>query len=167
MSVRCGGNGGIRLNVRGREPFGSIEPGEEYDAVCEDLKRELEALRDTQSGDPVVTDVLRSDVLFGDRYHPNLPDLIVRFREHGVITSVTSSRIGTVSEPARDRLFPRSGEHTPNVRLWRIEPGIDEGGTVGGGHVRDVAPTVLELLSVPIPKDLDGKPLPLGDRMPA
>jgi predicted AlkP superfamily phosphohydrolase/phosphomutase len=167
MRVRCGGNGALRLNVRGRDPFGSIEPGEEYDAACEDLKRELEALRDTQSGAPVVNEVLRSDVVFGDWYHPNLPDLIVKFREHGVITSVTSPRIGTVSEPARDRRFARSGEHTSQVRLWRIEPGIEEGTTVRGSHVFDVAPTVLDLLSVPLPGDLNGKPLPLGDRMPA
>jgi predicted AlkP superfamily phosphohydrolase/phosphomutase len=167
MSVRCGGNGAIRLNVRGRDPFGSIEAGDEYDAVCEDLMRELEALRDTHSGDPVVREVVRSDVLFGDRYHPNLPDLIVKFRKHGVMTSVTSPRIGTVSEPARDRRFPRSGEHTSHVRLWRIEPGIEQDQTVSGGHALDVAPTVLELLSVPLPKDLDGKPLPLGECMPA
>jgi predicted AlkP superfamily phosphohydrolase/phosphomutase len=166
MSLRCGGNGAIRLNVRGRDPFGSIEPGEEYDAICKDLKRELEALRDTRSGDPVVNDVLRSDVVFGDRHHPNLPDLIVKFREHGVITSVTSPRVGTVSEPARARHFPRSGEHTSHVRLWRIDPGIEKGGAVGEGHVFDVAATVLDVLSVPLPDDLDGKPLPLGDRLP-
>jgi predicted AlkP superfamily phosphohydrolase/phosphomutase len=167
MSVRCGGNGAIRLNVRGRDPFGSIEPGEEYDTICEDLKRELEALRDTESGDPVVIEVVRSDAVLGDRHHPNLPDLIVKFRQHGVITSVTSPRVGTVSEPARARNFARSGEHTSHIRLWRIDPGTEEGGTVRRGHVFDVTATVLELLSVPLPGDLDGKPLPLGDQVPA
>src|SRR6185312_15010989 len=99
----------------------------------------------------------RSDVLFGDKHHPNLPDLIVKFRKEGVITSVTSPRIGTVSEPARDRRFPRSGEHTSHVRLWRIEPGIEEGGAEQDGHVLDVPATVLERLSVPLPDDLDGR----------
>ena len=123
MSVRCGGNGAIRLNVHGREPFGSIQPGDEYDEACAELTRELEALRDAQSDEPVVREVRRADAVFGERYHPNLPDLIVRFRQHGVISSVRSPRIGTVSEPARDRRFARSGEHTAHVRLWRIGPG--------------------------------------------
>jgi predicted AlkP superfamily phosphohydrolase/phosphomutase len=165
--VRCGGNGAIRLNVRGRDPFGSIEPGEEYDTACEELTHELEALRDTDSGEPVVVEVLRSDQVFGDRYHPNLPDLIVKFRKHGVITRVTSPRVGTVSEPARDRRFARSGEHTPHVRLWHVGSGTPAGGTVSGGHVWDVSATVLDHLGVPLPGDLDGKPLPLGDRVPA
>jgi predicted AlkP superfamily phosphohydrolase/phosphomutase len=164
MWVRCGGNGAIRLNVQGRDPFGAIEPGEEYDAVCEDLKRELEALRDTESGEPVVIEVLRSDAVFGDRHHPNLPDLIVKFRKRAAITSVTSPRIGTVSEPARTRHFPRSGEHTDHARLWHLGPGISGGRTVDGGHVFDLSATVLDLLSVPLPGDLDGKPLPLGGR---
>jgi predicted AlkP superfamily phosphohydrolase/phosphomutase len=115
----------------------------------------------------VVTDVLRSDAVFGDRHHPNLPDLIVKFRKHGVITSVTSPRVGTVAEPARARNFPRSGEHTSHVRLWRIDPGTEEGGSVRRGHVFDVTATVLKLLSVPLPGDLDGKALPLGDPVPA
>jgi bisphosphoglycerate-independent phosphoglycerate mutase (AlkP superfamily) len=35
------------------------------------------------------------------------------------------------------------------------------------GHIRDVSATVLERLGVPIPEDLDGRPLPLGVRVPA
>ena len=165
--VRCGANGAIRLNVRGRDPFGSIEPGAEYDEACADLTRELEALTDTDSGEPVVTGVVRSDQVFGDRYHPNLPDLIVKYRGEGVITSVSSPRIGTVAEEARDADFARSGEHTSRVRLWHLGPNARAGETVPGGHVLDVAATVLERLSVPIPEDLDGKPLQLGERMPA
>lgn len=167
LSVRCGGNGAIRLNVRGREPFGSIEPGDEYDDACAELTRELEALRDADTGEPVVRDVSRADEVFGERYHANLPDLIVRFREHGVISSVQSPRIGTVSEPARDTRFARSGEHTPHVRLWHVGPGVETGEIVSGGHVGDVSATVLELLSVPLPPELAGRPLPLRDPLRA
>jgi predicted AlkP superfamily phosphohydrolase/phosphomutase len=165
--VRCGLNGAIRLNVRGRDPFGSVEPGEEYDAICADIKRELEGLRDTESREPVVTEVVRCDELLGEQRHPNLPDLLVRYRQEGAITSVTSPRIGTVSKPVRDDQFLRSGEHTERVRLWHIGPGVEAGRTVRDGHVLDVSATVLERLAVPIPDDLDGKPLTVGDGMPA
>jgi predicted AlkP superfamily phosphohydrolase/phosphomutase len=161
LSVRCGGNGAIRLNVRGREPFGSIEPGDEYDEACAELTRELEALQDADTGEPVVEEVGRADVAFGEQYHPNLPDLIVRFRQQGAISSVRSPRIGTVSEPARDRRFARSGEHTPHVRLWRVGPGVGNSEIVPGGRAIDVAPTVLYLLSVPLAPELEGRPLPL------
>jgi predicted AlkP superfamily phosphohydrolase/phosphomutase len=161
MFVRNGANGGIRINVKGREPFGSVEPGAEYDEVCAELATEFEALRDAATGDPVVTGVLRSDEVFGERYHPNLPDLIVQFRKDAVITSVTSPRIGTISEPARHSRFARSGEHTPHTRLWVRGPGIAADSVLEGGHVLDVGATVLDLLGVSVPATLDGTPLAL------
>jgi predicted AlkP superfamily phosphohydrolase/phosphomutase len=165
--VRCGLTGAIRLNVRGRDPYGCVEPGEEYDAICADLIQELEALRDTESGRLVVIEAVRTDKVFGEHHHPNLPDVLVRYRQETAITSVTSPRIGTVSKPARDEHFLRSGEHTPHVRLWHLGPGAAPGGTMNEGHIRDVSATVLERLGVPIPEDLDGRPLPLGVRVPA
>src|SRR2546422_5198618 len=90
MAERSGGNGAIRLNVAGRDPFGSIQPGEEYDAACAELTRELEALRDTTTGEPVVEAVLRADVVFGEALHPNIPD---RSEEH---TSELQSRLHLV-----------------------------------------------------------------------
>lgn len=162
--VRCGLTGAIRLNVRGRDPFGCVEPGEEYDAICADLTRELEALRATDSGEPVVVEAVRADQLLGGNYHPNLPDVLIKFRQDAVITSVTSPRIGTVSKPARDDHFLRSGEHTDHVRLWHFGPGV-EAGTTRTASVLDVAPTVLERLGVSVPDELKGKPLALGDRL--
>jgi predicted AlkP superfamily phosphohydrolase/phosphomutase len=165
--VRCGMTGAIRLNVRGRDPFGCVEPGEEYDLICADLIQELQALQDTRSGRPVVVEAVRSDEVFGEQYHPNLPDVLVRYRQEAPITSVTSPRIGTVSKPARDEHFLRSGEHTTHVRLWHLRPGVEPGRTVKEGKVLDISATVLECLDVAIPDDLDGRPLPLGDRVPA
>jgi predicted AlkP superfamily phosphohydrolase/phosphomutase len=160
--VRCGKNGAIRLNVRGRDPHGAIEPGDEYDRVCADLARELLALRDGDTGAPVVKNVLRSDEMFRERHHPNLPDLIVQFQSDSVITQVTSPSVGTASVDARAGEFKRTGEHTANVMLWYLGAQGEPGSSIDGA-VRDVAPTILEMLSVPLPDDLDGSPLALGD----
>jgi len=163
IAERCGGNGVIRLNVADRDPFGSIQPGEEYDAACAELTCELEALRDTTTGEPVVEAVLRADVVFGEGLHPNIPDLIVRFRRSRPITSVTSPRVGTVSTATRAER--RTGDHTPHSRLWAHGPGIAAGRSVKGGHVFDLAPTVLKLLDVPVPAGLDGSALKLRDQV--
>jgi predicted AlkP superfamily phosphohydrolase/phosphomutase len=163
VAVRNGRNGAIRLNVAGRDPFGSIQPGEEYDAACAELTRELEALRDTTTGEPIVEAVLRADVVFGKALHPNIPDLIVHFRGSRPITSVTSPRVGTVSTATRAER--RTGDHTPHSRLWAHGPGIVAGRSVKGGHVLDLAPTVLELLDVPVPAGLDGSALKLRDHV--
>lgn len=161
--------GAIRLNVKGRDPCGSIEPGGEYDAACEELATELEALENADTGTPAVEAVLRLDELYGDALHPNMPDLVVRFRrEHAPILRVRSPRIGVVSGPVRTPALPRSGEHDPTTPslLLAAGAGIEGGLRADGGHVLDLAPTLLETLGVPVPEGLAGTrlALPVLDR---
>ncbi len=165
IAVPNGRCGAIRLNVRGRDPFGSIEPGAEYDAACEELTAEIEALVHHDTGAPAVREVVRTDTVYGEENHPNIPDLIVRFdNRNGPILSVRSPRVGTVSTPIEEHAHQRSGDHTPHSRIWVL--GLGNGGAVEGGHVLDVAPTVLRLLDVPIPERFDGRPLDVGITIP-
>jgi predicted AlkP superfamily phosphohydrolase/phosphomutase len=154
---RCGG---IRLNLRGREPFGSVEPGAEADALVAELRRELLALEDPSTGEPIAVRVDTADELFGPDHHPDLPDVIVVFRtDLGPIEACRSERIGVVRRPAWNPRTPRSGDHTVESRLWAVGPGIEPGSRIEGGNVLDLAPTVLALLGVEAPADLDGRPL--------
>jgi predicted AlkP superfamily phosphohydrolase/phosphomutase len=158
--VRCGVNGAIRVNLKGRDPNGSVEPGAEYDAICDDLVQALGELRDKETGKPVVEEAFRTDRAYGADGHPNLPDVIIRFRRDLPVWSVTSDRVGTVSEPPRNREFPRSGDHTANSRAWLFGPRVENAGTQRA-NLLDIAPTALELLGVPVPETLDGTVLPL------
>jgi arylsulfatase A-like enzyme len=64
-----------------------------------------------------------------------------------------------VHVPAYHPHAPRSGDHTPHSRCWASGNGIDPRAASAGGHVCDIAATVLALLEVPLPSDLDGAPL--------
>ena len=44
------GLGGVYINLKGREKNGTVEPGEEYDAVCKRIVDGLESLVDPQTG---------------------------------------------------------------------------------------------------------------------
>lgn len=160
-AVMNGTNGAIRINLKGRDPHGSVEPGAEYDAICDELVQALGELRDRETGEPVVTAVVRTDDVFSaeDR-HPNLPDVIVRFRDDRPVASVTSPRIGTVTEPARDREFPRSGDHTAVSRAWLVAPGLER--SSGRARLVDLAPTMLSILGVEAPEELDGRAVELA-----
>jgi predicted AlkP superfamily phosphohydrolase/phosphomutase len=154
---RCGA---IRLNLKGREPFGSVEPGPEADALVAELRHELHALEDPVSGEPVVDRVITAEEAFGPDHHPDVPDVMVVFNgKIRPIEACRSSRVGVVREEIYDPNIPRSGDHTTESRLWILGPGAEAGGQVTGGNVLDLAPTVLELLDVPLPADLDGSPL--------
>lgn len=162
VALRNSPCGAVRLNVKGREPFGAIEPGSEFDAACAELIGELEALEDPATGKPVVVSARRADQLFGDRAHPNVPDLLITFRRDlGPIVSVRSSRAGTVSLPFRTPSLLRSGDHVASSRLWVTGAG-GRNGDPGRGRAIDLAPTVLRLLDVTPPDSLDGRPLTSG-----
>ena len=56
--------GGIRFNLVGREPAGLVRRGEEMDALCDLLERELLEIRDLETGKPVVAAVTRTRGLY-------------------------------------------------------------------------------------------------------
>jgi predicted AlkP superfamily phosphohydrolase/phosphomutase len=153
----------IRLNVKGRDPFGSVAPGAEFDSILDDLEHELGELREVRSGRPAVKKVTRARDVYGDRVHPNIPDLLVNFDgELAPILSVTSPRTGTLAAPLRTRALPRSGDHTETSRLICVGPAVEPGPLIETGDILDVAPTLLQLVDVRIPEQLDGEPLSLG-----
>ena len=165
LNNRCAA---IRLNVRGREPYGCVEAGAEADALVEDLRRELLALRQPGTDEPIVDLVATPGELFGPGFHPDLPDLTVGFRtDLGRLEACTSPRVGLIEVPLWQRAvrpdgwpvdLGRSGDHTAASELWICGPSLApcDGGV---GSVLDVAPTVLTLLDVTPPAAMTGRPL--------
>jgi predicted AlkP superfamily phosphohydrolase/phosphomutase len=151
---RCGA---VRLNLRGREPYGGVEPGAEADAVLEEIRTGLYELEVPATGERLVEKVVTAAEAFGRDYHPDCPDLMVVFRtDLGPLEECRSDRIGTVTEPLYKEHMPRVGDHTAESRLWAIGPGAPR---AEHANVLDLAPTILTLLDVPAPQWLDGSSL--------
>ena len=155
--------GAIRLNLAGREPHGCVAPGREAEALVQELRAELLALEHPERGEPIVARVVTANEAFGADHHPDVPDLMVVFRtDLGAIEACRSPRVGFVRAPVRNARIDRSGDHTPESRLWAVGPGIASGGAPSQAHVLDIAPTVLALLGVPLPAGIDGRALDLS-----
>ena len=152
---RCGA---IRLNLRGREPFGSVAPGREADELVAELRHELGALRDPASGEPIVVSVKTAGEALGLDRHPDVPDVIVVFRDDiGPIEACVSKRVGLVRVPLHKPHLPRTGDHRGETRLWALGPRTD--GLASTGRAIDVAPTALALLGIDVPAWMRGRPL--------
>ena len=52
----------------------------------------------------------------------------------------------------------RNGQHRDNGILFAVGPGVRPGQPVEG-RLEDIAPTVLHLLGLPVPRDMDGRVL--------
>lgn len=150
--------GQIRINLKGREPNGIVEP-EDYHAYCDELEEALSELRDARTGVPMVHKVIRTRQNPLDR-DPKLhhADLLIEWQQETVADVVESPKYGRIGPyPAY-----RAGNHTPDAFVMACGPGIPAGQTLPDeSHALDITPTILDLMGAPIPDYMDGKPIPL------
>jgi predicted AlkP superfamily phosphohydrolase/phosphomutase len=142
---------GIRVNLEGREPEGTV-PESEYDRLCEDLV-ELLSQVETPDGKPVFERVARRETIFSGPYVEEAPDVITIPREYDefISTRVGDGQFGPPSEPfnhKRDGIVAVSG------------PTVDPGLELSDAHLFDVTPTILATLDLPAGDWMDGDVLP-------
>jgi predicted AlkP superfamily phosphohydrolase/phosphomutase len=141
------------VNVAGREPEGTVAP-EDYDRVRDELKAKLEALGDEQ-GRPIGTVAYRPEELYEER-NGVVPDLMVYFGDL-LWRSVGQVGTGTVHVFENDT-GPDDANHA-HAGLYVLAA---EGVPPGPGperDIRDVAPTLLELLGESVPAEMEGTSL--------
>jgi predicted AlkP superfamily phosphohydrolase/phosphomutase len=146
----------IRLNVRGREPFGIVDPGGEYDDLCDEISGELRRFRTVPGGVGAVRAVVRSRVAYPGPHADQLPDLVVEWRERTVISAVEHPRLGVIAGEVPTQ---RASTHSPRAFLAGCGPSIAPGAALVGPSTLDLAPTILHLLDVPAPARLEGRVL--------
>ncbi|MBC8276339.1 MAG: alkaline phosphatase family protein [Chloroflexi bacterium] len=153
--------GSIRLNLEGREPFGTVKL-EEYRHLVAKLKDELLEMADPETGEKIVNAVYLKDEIYNGPALSSAPDLIVQLDDLGCVFQ--SSIIGAGKAVAR--LSPSqlqktgmSGNHRQNGILIGYGPDIKPGLETKGARIYDIAPTILHTFGLPIPKDMDGRVL--------
>lgn len=159
--------GGIRLNLRGREPQGLVSPGAEEQALSRQLGQDLEGIRNLDSGRPMIRRVSRTADLYQGEYLSLLPDLLVAWSEEASIGSATvgsgvgaTVRLGSdqVGELVGTNRYCRTGDHRPEGLFVAAGPGIGPGRLSRSVSVMDFAPTLAALLDVEVPSP-DGQPI--------
>lgn len=147
--------GRISLNVKGREPAGTVEAGS-YEPLRGELKSRLEALGD-ENGKPIETLVFRPEDVFST-VEGIPPDLFVYF---GGLKwrSIGTLGWGEVHRQENDT-GPDDANHAPYGVLIIRHPGGKPTGWVEEVSYLDVAPTLLALLGLPIPSHMRGAVLP-------
>ncbi len=158
-----GANGNIFINLRGRQPFGVVSPGAEYEKLRGDIIRGLEALRDPDSGERMVEKALAREDAYSV-FPENAPDIVIRWKPG--YASMDETRVDSSNKKTSGDVITGvhcwSGTHRPNGILVMHGSDIKTGGCFNGAQIMDVAPTVLALLSMPVPNNMDGRVLDEG-----
>jgi len=147
---------GLRVNLRGREATGTVEPGQEYERVCEEVKRRLLAFSDGATGCRVVRAVHRREEIYSGPCVDGAPDLLVETHPRYCLIEGMGRE---VLLPAGKREGERSGNHADHGILILRAPECRRGALLEGASILDVTPTLLYLLGVPVQRDMDGRVL--------
>jgi len=146
-----GNIGQIYVNLKGREAQGIVEPGPEREQLLNDISAALYRL--TDEGHPVVDRVYRAEDIYHGPYASRGPDLNIEMRG---LTYISQSW----REMAGDTIFGPPGYNGTHRPLGIVALQGEAAAAVGRQpelQIVDVAPTLLWLLGLPIPDDLDGK----------
>jgi predicted AlkP superfamily phosphohydrolase/phosphomutase len=153
------GLGQIYFNLRGRESQGIVSSGAEYTALQEEIGTKLVALMDPETGEKVMSAVYRRDDIYKGDYIQFAPDLQTGFND-GYRVGWQDTMGGVSRAVIENNNRKWSGDHCATAA--EISGGVffsNRKVAATSPHIMDLAPTILKLLEVPIPPDLDGKPL--------
>jgi predicted AlkP superfamily phosphohydrolase/phosphomutase len=149
-----GNFGQIFLNLKGRQPHGCVAPSDAR-GVLDEIKARLFAIEHPETGEPLVSHVHERDDLYDGPHAHLAPDLTVvlgdwKYRTIGLYDFTTNK----VISPA----FGPTGDHRMEGMFVGVGPAFQAGARLGDeATLLDIAPTVLHLLGVPVPADMDGR----------
>jgi predicted AlkP superfamily phosphohydrolase/phosphomutase len=158
---------GIRVNLAGREPHGTVAVGGPAETLFQELTRDLLEVQNERTGRPLVRRVFRTADLYHGPHLDTLPDILVEWND-GVATGSTavgsganalirarSPKIGTVEGTNH---YGRTGEHRRDGMLIAIGPGIEPGGADLPVSILDVAPTITAAFGIDL-AGAQGRPI--------
>lgn len=146
---------GIYINRKGREKNGIVS-AEDAETLKAEISAKLEELRDPQNNEKAIMKIYDSKKAYHGIYQEDAPDLIIGSKP-GYRVSWESVTGGIRSEVFDDNLKAWSGDHDVDPREV---PGVfftNRKLKAEQPNLIDIAPTVLDLFAVPVPKYMEGK----------
>lgn len=157
----------VSLNLRGREPRGTVAESER-ESVLLRVEKALLSLRDPWTGTPVVTAVHRREDLFEGPFVERAPDLVL---ELALDAGYSYNLLPSGSEDG-DALFRRlapaeylgrkgrslPGSHRPRGLFVAAGPRIARVGEIDC-HIADASATLLARMDVAVPPEAKGRVL--------
>lgn len=144
----------IAINLKGREPEGIVEKGNECQSLIKELIEKLNLIKDPFTGERLCTNIYRKKDVFKGKVLGNLPDLILECSNYRCIAQggykINSSRLFS-------KHSSHSGGHYPDGIFAIYGDRVKKGKELRELDITDVAPTVLSVMGLGIPKDYDGK----------
>ncbi len=152
----------IWINLKGVKPQGIVDRAD-YDSLVNTIIAKLAELKDPRTGQPVINRVWRRDDIFHGPFANEGADLVLDWWSENSLFSTEPSFPEDTDQPAlviREHKPSATSEWGGTHRLHGIlvarAPALKTNAEIENPHLIDLAPTLLHLLGVPVPEDMDG-----------
>lgn len=146
---RTPSSNGICIRVAKEQGESGVQP-HEYEAFRDKLIKDLEELRDPESGDRIITEIHKREDVFPGPAMEDAPDLLMVLRDHGFVSIKNY-------EPVVEPRSEPAGTHHPDGIFLAGGKGIAEGIEIERRNIVDVGATILYSLGFPVPGDFEGR----------
>lgn len=128
---------------------------EEYDEFRDKLIVELGEITNPQTNEKFADKIYKKEELYEGDYMDSAPDVVILPNKGYEIITSFSTKLWDFS-PKEDGW---SGVHKLHGIFLAHGPDIKQNATIEGARIIDLAPTILHMYGVPIPRDMDGRVL--------
>ena len=154
--------GYIRINLRGREPQGIVEPGKEYHDLCEEIYQTVKSMTNPANGKRAAHTVHKTDDIYDGPCRSHMPDIIINWNDDAkVTTELLTKKYGMArsTQPGYALTPFYTGNHRPNAFTLALGPEIPAGQILKGTSILDLAPTIFTYFGITPPAHMEGKVL--------
>jgi predicted AlkP superfamily phosphohydrolase/phosphomutase len=143
---------GININLKGREKEGIVDKqSNEYRTIKEDIADKLGKLINSYTDQPVFNKVSSPEQFYKGPFVENAPDIVM------VPDGNYFNGKDTQGDDFIVELSGEKGFHDMDGILILEGQSVASGETITSAAIVDLAPTILHIVDVPIPEDMDGK----------
>jgi predicted AlkP superfamily phosphohydrolase/phosphomutase len=135
------------VNLKGREQFGVVEPGVEYEKLRDELVEKLPTMTDPETGEKIIRNVYKREEIYSGPCFEQAADVIADPHDgYDLKANLNQGQLALKGS--------LEGMHTYDDASLYIRSREIKGDSL---WVADLMPTILSLLDVRIPEHVDGK----------
>lgn len=159
---------GIHINLKGRDPLGTVQKGNEYERVRSRILERLGAWKDPDTGAGLVRRAWRREEIYKGAFLDRAPDIILDLNRDGPYAYVClphrlfpgqeAFRRLDPAEQGGTRLLSMSGAHRQDGILLFSPSCTGRGSEINGAAaIEDICPSILGFFGLPSDRRMDGR----------
>jgi len=134
------------------------EKDRDYEKTRDRIVERFNALKDPDKGDPVIKAYRREDIYKGP-YVKDAPGIMLDFADGYNLSPIIASdrsALRKVHYMVRPSVGDAAGQHAKNGIFMAYGTGI-KNTRLDGLSITDAAPTIIHMMGLPVPEDMDGR----------